>query len=582
MIAALLYLQFRSHTNRVVAQIKRLKKPKYLAGFVVGGAYFYFYFFRYLFHSRPGRGGGGLAMSPDFLSSLEIAAALLVLAFLLFKWIFPSDRAALSFTETEVNFLFPAPVSRRTLIHFKLLKAQAGILLTTLLLAFLSNRFGKEGNAWLHIAGWWLLFSTLSLHTIGASFARTRLLDHGITHGKRRAIILLALAIAVGGILLWARQRLAPPTEAELADPKALWGYVRQVLTSGPAFYILFPFRLLVRPFLAQDVSSFLATFGPALAFLVAHYLWVIRSDVAFEEASVDLARKRAELIAAAKGGNLQPAQRKARREPFALNPLGSPAMAFLWKNLIAAGSMFTLRLWIILAFAFGLPAVIFSLNSRGTAGPPIVGMLLAMGLFWSLLAGPQILRQDFRQDLHLADVLKTYPLAGWRMVLGQLLAPALILAGVQWLLLLVAVIAVTHGPEGMVLPISTRLSVGAGAAMILPMLGFASLLIPNAAVLLFPSWFQSGPERTHGLEATGQRLIVALAQLLVFLLTLLPAAATFALIFFLLQFAVGWTIATPIACLASALMLAAETTLGIFALGKVFDRFDLSSEGHS
>src|SRR5689334_3129536 len=115
MIGALLYLQLCSSANRLAFQIRRLKKPKYLAGFLVGGAYFYFYFFRYLFKAgRPLRGP-----APDipleFSGGFELLGALVVLVLVLFKWILPNDRAALAFTEAEVTFLFPAPVHRRTL-----------------------------------------------------------------------------------------------------------------------------------------------------------------------------------------------------------------------------------------------------------------------------------------------------------------------------------------------------------------------------------------------------------------------------------------------------------------------------------
>src|SRR5262245_12051934 len=169
-IGALLYLQLCSSANRLASQIKRLKKPKYLAGFLVGGAYFYFYFFRYLFKAgRPMRGPVP-EMPLEFSGGYELIAALVVLILILFKWVLPNDRAALAFSEAEVTFLFPAPISRRTLIHFKLLKSQAGILFTTLLMAFLSNRFGQRGNAVFHIVGWWMVLSTLNLHSLGASF----------------------------------------------------------------------------------------------------------------------------------------------------------------------------------------------------------------------------------------------------------------------------------------------------------------------------------------------------------------------------------------------------------------------------
>ena len=45
MIGALIYLQVQSIKNRLRMRLRRLKKPKYLAGAAVGGAYFYFFFF---------------------------------------------------------------------------------------------------------------------------------------------------------------------------------------------------------------------------------------------------------------------------------------------------------------------------------------------------------------------------------------------------------------------------------------------------------------------------------------------------------------------------------------------------------
>src|SRR5882672_9075900 len=148
MINALLYLQFRTFLNRQKLRLQRLKKPKYLIGGIVGGLYFYFYFFRFLFRAgrRPSM---PMDMSLDHLQLFEALGAATLLVIVLLAWIIPHGRAALTFTEAEVNFLFPAPVSRRTLIHFKLLKSQAGILFTTLLLTLITGRFGGAGAAWI-------------------------------------------------------------------------------------------------------------------------------------------------------------------------------------------------------------------------------------------------------------------------------------------------------------------------------------------------------------------------------------------------------------------------------------------------
>jgi hypothetical protein len=102
---------------------------------------------------------------------------------------------------------------------------------------------------------------------------------------------------------------------------------------------------------------------------------------------------------------------------------------------------------------------------------------------------------------------------------------------------------------------------------------------IPNAAALLFPAWISSGKDSPHGVEAMGQRIIMALGQALAFLVLLLPAALAFALIFFLLQWLANAAVAIPVASLAAAAVLGLEGALGIYWLGKVFERFDLSLE---
>ena len=125
---------------------------------------------------------------------------------MLLAWIIPHQRAALTFTEAEVAFLFPAPISRRGLIHFKLLRSQTAILFTTLLLTLVTNRLG--GHAWIRAAGWWLILSTLNLHLLGSSFALTMLLDRGISNWQRRLGILALVLVLAGVVIVWARQTM--------------------------------------------------------------------------------------------------------------------------------------------------------------------------------------------------------------------------------------------------------------------------------------------------------------------------------------------------------------------------------------
>jgi len=210
----------------------------------------------------------------------------------------------------------------------------------------------------------------------------------------------------------------------------------------------------------------------------------------------------------------------------------------------------------------------------------PVVGMMAAMFLVWSLFFGPQLLRQDLRQDLALADILKTYPMAGWQVALGELLAPAVILTAVQWFLLLIAA-GLSAPIQRLGLERTAILGIGFGAAVIAPMLNLIQLQIPNAAVLLFPAWFQAAKDSPRGIEATGQRLVFMLGQLLAFALALVPAAAVFTVVFLVAKMLLmlGLGLSIPLASIAAAVVLAVEAALGLLLLGRLFDRFDLSAE---
>jgi len=579
MFQALLYLQYHSTKNRLLMRIRRLRQPKYLFGAIIGGAYFYFYFFRYLFGFHGRSSAATLPVpNPENLAFFESLGALVFFTILLLAWLLPRERAALAFSEAEVAFLFPAPISRRSLIHFKVLRSQTAIFFASIMLMLFTRRAG--GHAWSRALGWWVILSVLNLHTIGASFARTMLMDRGLTTWKRRLLILLLVLAAVVGVGLWARQTVPALEVSPFDNLPAFRNYILQVLGTGPGRILLFPWRLVVRPYLAPDLHFLLLAIGPAFLVLITHYFWVIRSDVAFEEASIEASTKLANRVAAIRAGNWRggPRKFKRKRPPFAMASTGPAFVGLVWKNLISAGQGFAPRTLIVFAITAG--AMCFGLRgSASTAGwQPILGLIAGMLMLWTVLIGPQFMRQDFRQDLQQVDLLKSYPMRGWQIALGEVLAPVLVLAGVQCLLLILAVGLISpdffHG-----LFFSRRLILGSGIAVLLPMLDLVVLQIPNAAVLLFPAWFQPGKAAPQGIEATGQRIILMLGSLLVLVASLIPAGGVFVGIFFLCRLFLSVYASVPIACLAAAVVLAAEAAGGIMLLGKIFERFDSSAE---
>jgi hypothetical protein len=576
---ALLYYAFHSWRNRLLFRLNRLRQPKYLFGAIVGGLYFYWYVFHGILRARH-TGGPALPATAEHLLLIKSVAALGLMVMMLLAWIVPHERAALAFTEAEVAFLFPAPISRQALIHFKLLKSQISILVSALIMTII-GRWGS-GPFLMRLVAWWAALSTLNLHLLGSSFARTLLMDRGISNWKRRLIFLSAAGLALLGIGLWIFRTFPQmPALADLSDFRGLIGYAQQIFESGPLHYLLTPFRLVIAPMFATTPSQFLVAMGPALLIIGLHYFWVMRSNVSFEEASLALSQKIAERMTAVRSGNWQSVSKskRPRRAPFELRPEGLPAVALFWKNLISAGHFMTGRGFLFLVFFLVIGGVCIGPQLGGPASRIAIGSFASGLIVMSLFSGPQLLRQDLRQDLAVSDVLKMYPMPGWQIILGEILAPVTALAAAQWLLLTIAFLAFPgtfhHQPISAIM----RLSVALAAALLLPLVDFIALLLPNGAALLFPAWVQLGKDASRGFETTGQQLILMIAQMLVMTLGLAPAAIAFVVVFWPVSHFISAVPGVLLAALAAALVLACEAVLAVKVLGGVFERFDSSGE---
>jgi hypothetical protein len=161
---------------------------------------------------------------------------------------------------------------------------------------------------------------------------------------------------------------------------------------------------------------------------------------------------------------------------------------------------------------------------------------------------------------------------------LGELLAPAVILTSVQWFLIVMGVL-MFYKFDGRAIPLGMRISGGLALAVIMPGLNLICLMIPNCAVLLFPGWFQAGKDAPQGIEATGQKLVLALGQFFVFVVTILPPAIVFGLVMLVGGMMGNPVLILPMAALPAAIIIAAECWGGLILLGRLFERFDLSGE---
>ena len=107
-------------------RLRRLRQPKYLIGACVGVAYFWFFFLRPTTRAATGNPVQALTLAfGDGRAELLAAAGLSL--FVLMIWLVPGNQPGLAFSEAEVAFLFPAPLTRRQLIHYKLLDGLVGL-----------------------------------------------------------------------------------------------------------------------------------------------------------------------------------------------------------------------------------------------------------------------------------------------------------------------------------------------------------------------------------------------------------------------------------------------------------------------
>jgi hypothetical protein len=578
MTGAFLYLFAVSLKNLVLSWVKRLREPKYLVFALVGGSYIYFFLVRYWIGSgfRHAFHGG---FGPERNTLLLLAALFLTsLAFLV--WIYPSKKIKLFFTEADISFLFPAPITRRSLFHYALVKSQIGILFSSLIFSLFVSRLLHQPFP-LTYAGMWIVFTTMSLHSKAVSFSKASMIEHGFS-GIGRNLLFAAVplaAIAFSGIWLAVHFPVLPPGPFSESTFSL---YLEKILGGGPLPYVLYPAKKIAAPLLADGRLAFMKALGPALLILAIHYLWLFRMNVSFEEAAIAYSARLASRIEARKRGMPAISENaasslKPRRTPFTLKPAGRLESAFFWKNLIAESRMFSARaLLTVVVLLVVLTSVIGKANNES---PPLVaGFLFLFGAAFLLVIGPSLFKHDLRKDIIHIERLLSYPVPGFSIVMGEVLSPLVISTILTWLFLACGVSCMaTVAPSSRDMA-ATLLPIALAAAVCTPGFLLMGILLANAFVIFFPGWSLAvhGPT-SFGVERIGQRLVFAFVSLLAFALLLLPAAVVLGLSFLLGAASLGpWTLllASPVACV----LLFAEGWVGIHLLGIALDRLDPSN----
>lgn len=570
-LAALAYLFRSSLRNRWRTQLARIRRPRYAFPLILGLLYLALILYRPEGYTAP--------PSPDALPiqrGFALTSALLLAALAAKWWIFGASTAPLAFTPAEIQLLFPAPLRRRDLILYRLIRVQFSMLISA---AFVSLLLWRGGSARplalpLRMIGLWVLFATSFMHQIGVTLTRTAAAQRG--RGLARNVPAIVIVTVAIGLLIYS---LAPAVLSihSMGDLAAGLSRIGDAMAKPIPNAILAPFRWIIAPAYAESTHAWVLAIGPAVLLLVFHYIWVLRADAVFEDAAVDAsARRAARLAARAARTSFTPRTLGNTRSLVRLSPHGPAWAAIVWKNVTAAVRGLkltaTLRFTVVLVATFSVASALgYHIGNTGST-PALLGLASAFAVVYLILAGPLTIRNDLRADLAHLSTLRTYPLDGRMIVFAEVLASTLTLTALQ-----VGLLAIAFGLINQI-GLRERVGILLAALVILPVVNLMSLTIQNAIALLVPGWVRIASPTDSGqiaFEALGQRALSAIASMLALTIALSPAGGAAVVV---AMGAGGTPLAVTLGVVVGLSLSALELWLAMRWLGGLFERTDAVS----
>jgi hypothetical protein len=619
---ALWELHARSLRGRLIRWFRLFRQPKYLVGLIVGGGWILFWAGRPILKTlgefREDRGEGfpiRIGVGESFsrlpegtMDGIQLAVALGLTAVIAAWWLWPWGRAVINLNEAEISMLLPAPLNRRQVIQYGLMKNQPGILFGAAIMTVILPSGGLLGRLAFYVVIW-VFFTMWHFHSAVRNLWLARLGELPPARAARQRLVVIGLVtaylLAVGVVVARAHEIAWPQSlgrfesgiEALPAYAEAFAGAASQ----GWLQVLLSPALALLAPFFVSGTGMRLLAFLIPLAFLAVHHEMALRFRSRFEEAVLERARRDAAKKSASSRVSRLP-QRVRRRQPFRLASRGAPEAAIYWKNLMQVQRLGLHRTAILGLGLLAVVAVLPTILGLGEILYPILAGVGVIIFFAAPLIAPLALRNDLRMDLLHTEQIRPWPVAGWRLVLAESLGPATF--SILWTLfgggvILAAALgssplAALAGPaaSGHFLTSGWGSAIGTSDLAAVPLLILGALplaaaaaalssAVQNLAVLMFPGWIRLGRERSKGAAAFGQNLIVAWVLMLALAIGLLPGflvAGGILLAHGLLEIPfLAWEV--PLLGILAALPLAVETGLVVWGAGRLWQRLDPSGE---
>ena len=459
-----------------------------------------------------------------------------------------SSENAVFFHPAEIDILFPGPFTRRQLLVYKVSCAAAAQFLSAL---FLSVIFWPHANYW--VAGFLGIYATfmfLQLFSMALGLLRQTIAERAYTRGRRLALFLLAGLVTAAGLLA-----LGSAGPGELS-----W---QRFLDSPLTAVALAPFSVFANTITARTIlPGLVGWLAAALAIDLALLAVVIRLDAGYSEAAIATSQKLYSRIQKMRRGQGWMMTAGPVRSHWRLPMLpwlagGGP---IAWRQLVGvlrtAGSvlLFLLLMTIVAGGSAVVPVLMRTEQELAETAAWIVLGLASYATFFLLIG----LRRDFRGDVDHMDVLKALPIPASGMVVGQLLAPVLLLTAIQFLAIAAAVLLSGRSPiliAGLYLVPANVLLVG----------------MENTFFLLFPD--RVAGVQVFGFQQVGRQMVVFLAEFLTLLLV-------FAVAFSLGGFAFWLSGESLVAFLAVSWLLLTVESAAVLPLATwAYRRYDVAAD---
>ena len=409
--------------------------------------------------------------------------------------IFGVSMRSLYFKPAEIDFLFPAPVSRRQLVAFNVLSRMRVQTLSTLWcwVFFLS----WSGSWYGALVGAFLLFTLVQLTTQASGLLFSTLSE---TLGKRLRIVawIVVGALAGGAVLAMVA---STPELGEITD------LIRHPVIRGVSIVT----RPFVEVFLSRSPATLLLWGSISAALLVAEFLLILLTDVAFSERSLAAGRKvQARLRRMRSDGSAMAASSpgSARWSLPGLPRLGG-AGVLAWRQgleilrnlrsiltMLLLGLIPVVPLWMVrrrfnVTDDQGLPPGEALGGNSAISIETAVPLVVLMTIMFT-----QNTAFDFRRDLDRMVTFKTLPLRSSIIAAGQILPMTGLLTAVQYLV--IAVLVPLCGEISVTLLVTTLIG--------LPLLNWNVIALDNAVFLFFP--YRINPQDTSNVPFMGRVML--------------------------------------------------------------------------